>query len=245
MKQQGGPEEKLRTRIDQAQEGLRRLAREVISAQEEERRRLSRALHDEAGQALVALKVDLELIREDLPADQVSLRRRMADAITLTDETMEQIRLLARDLHPPALDTVGLGATREDFCDEFAKRTELSIDYSGVELPPMPEEVKICLYRFVQEALTNVAKHAAASQVSVALRHSEGTIRLSVEDDGRGFDAESRLSAVGWPLGVGLEGMQERVESLGGRLELCSRPGEGTRTTAYIPLPQADREEEV
>lgn len=245
MKQQGRSEEKLRTRVDQAQEGLRRLAREVLSAQEEERQRLSRALHDEAGQALVALKINLELIRDDLPPDQVSLRRRMADAIALTDETMERIRLLARDLHPPALDTLGLGATLEDFCNEFAQRTKLTIDYSGGDLPALPKAVKICLYRFVQEALTNVAKHALATQVSVALRQNDEAVRLSVEDDGRGFDVESRLSATGWPLGVGLEGMQERVESLGGRLEICSRRGEGTRTTAYIPLPNMNSEGEA
>jgi signal transduction histidine kinase len=216
-------------------ERLRRLAQQIISAQEKERRRLSRALHDEAGQALTALKISLELIQADLPVEFGPLHRRMGDAAALTDATMEQIRLLAQDLHPPALDAVGLGPTLQGFCRDFAERTRLSIDYLGLELPMLPEAVNICLYRFLQEALTNVAKHACASQVCVALRCDAEAVSLSVEDDGRGFDQQAGLSVSGWPMGIGLLGMQERLESLGGQLEIESRPGQGTRLVAYLP----------
>ncbi len=224
-------EEELRA----SRERLRRLTQQTVSAQEEERQRLSRALHDEAGQALTALKISLELIQEDLPLESGLLRQRIGDAAALTTTTMEQIRLLAQDLRPPALDAVGLGPTLQGFCRDFAKRTQLSIDYLGLELPMLPEAVNICLYRFLQEALTNVAKHACANQVCVALRHDAETVSLSVEDDGRGFDGQARLSVSGWPMGIGLLGMQERLESLGGRLEIESRPGQGTRLVAHLP----------
>jgi PAS domain S-box-containing protein len=218
-----------------AREQLRRLAQRIVSAQEEERRRLSRALHDEAGQALIALKISLQLIQEDLPVDFGLLRQRIGDAAALTTTTMEQIRLLAQDLRPPALDAVGLNPTLEGFCRDFAQRTQLSIDYLGLESPVLPEAANSCLYRFLQEALTNVAKHACANQVCVALRCDAETVSLSVEDDGRGFDRQARLSVSGWPMGIGLLGMQERLESLGGHLEIESRPGQGTRLVAYLP----------
>ena len=218
-----------------ANEQLRRLARQIVSAQEEERQRLSRALHDEAGQALTALRISLELIQDDLPVEFDLLRQRIGDAAALTDATMEQIRLLARDLRPPALDAVGLNPTLEAFCRDFAKRTQLPIDYLGLGLPMLPEAVNMCLYRFLQEALTNVAKHACANQVCVALRYDAETVSLSVEDDGRGFDKQARLSVSGWPMGIGLLGMQERLESLGGRLEIESQPGQGTRLVAHLP----------
>jgi PAS domain S-box-containing protein len=222
--------------VSASRERLRRLAQQIVLAQEEERRRLSRALHDEAGQALTALKISLELIGQDLPVEFGSLRQRIGDAAALTDATMEQIRSLAQDLRPPALDALGLGPTLEGFCRDFARRTGLSIDYLGLELPVLPEAVNTCLYRFLQEALTNVAKHACANQVCVALRCDAKTVSLSVQDDGRGFDKGARLFVSGWPMGIGLLGMQERLESLGGRLEIESWPGQGTCLAAHLPV---------
>jgi PAS domain S-box-containing protein len=215
-------------------ERLRRLTQQVVSAQEEERHRLSRELHDEAGQALTALKISLDLIQSDLPVEAGSLRQRLSEAVTLTETTMEQIRLLAYGLRPPALDAVGLNYTLEGLCRDFAERTQLSIDYAGAELPVLPEAANICLYRFLQEALTNVAKHAHANQVWAALRCDVETVSLSVEDDGQGFEVQSRAST-----GIGLLGMQERIELLGGRLDIESWPGQGTRLTARIPLHKA------
>ena len=223
--------------FEQVQTGRERLAwltQQVVSAQEEERQRLSRGLHDEAGQALTALKISLELIQSDLPEETGSLRQRLGEAVALTETTMEQIRLLARDLRPPALDTVGLNYTLEGLCRDFAERTQLSVDYVGAELPVLPEAVNICLYRFLQEALTNVAKHAHASQVRIALSCDAETVSLSVEDDGQGFDVQARMSR-----GIGLLGMRERIELLGGQLEVNSWPGQDTRLTARIPLQKA------
>jgi len=222
--------------VGTSREQLRQLAQQIVSDQEEERRRWSRALHDEAGQALTALKVSLELIEADLPVEFDSLRRRISDAAVLATTTMEQIRLLAQDLHPPALDAVGLNPALESYCRDFAERTGLSIDYLGLELPALPEAFNTCLYRFLQEALTNVVKHARAYHVRIALRHDAETVNLSVEDDGQGFDRQVWLSVSGWPMGIGLLGMQERLESLGGRLEIASRPGQGTRLVAHLPV---------
>jgi signal transduction histidine kinase len=215
-------------------ERLRRLTQQVVSAQEEERRRLSRELHDEAGQALTALKISLDLIQSDLPVEAGSLRQRLAEAGALTETTMEQIRLLAYGLRPPALDAVGLSYTLEGLCRDFAERTQLSIGYAGAELPVLPEAANMCLYRVLQEALTNVAKHADANQVRVALRCDTETVNLLVEDDGQGFEVQAGTSA-----GIGLLGMQERIELLGGQLEIESWPGQGTRLTAHIPLQRA------
>ncbi|MBI4572142.1 MAG: GAF domain-containing protein [candidate division NC10 bacterium] len=216
-------------------ERLERLTRKVVSAQEEERRSLSRELHDEAGQALTALRIGLELVLADLPQAMGALRQRIGQAVALTEATTEQIRLLAQDLRPPALDTVGLNATLEGFCQDFAKRTGSSIAYRGTELPGVSDSASICLYRFLQEALTNAAKHAQANQVRVALRSEGETIRLSVEDDGRGFDSVAVTSISGQRTGIGLLGMRERLDALGGRLEIQSEPGTGARLIATIP----------
>jgi signal transduction histidine kinase/DNA-binding response OmpR family regulator len=215
-------------------ERLRRLTQQVVSAQEEERRRLSRELHDEAGQALTALKISLDLIQSDLPVEAGSLRQRLGEAGALTETTMEQIRLLAYGLRPPALDAVGLSYTLEGLCRDFAERTQLPIDYAGAELPVLPEAVNMCLYRVLQEALTNVAKHADANQVRAALCCDAETVSLAVEDDGQGFEVQAGTS-----VGIGLLGMQERIELLGGQLEIESWPGQGTRLMAHIPLQKA------
>jgi|GEM_PF-1609611 len=215
---------------------LQQLARQLVSAQEDERQRLSRALHDEAGQALTALKISLNLIGEDLPDNDASLHQRIKDATALTDTTMERIRLLAQGLRPPALDAVGLNHTLESLCQDFGDRIQLPIEYHGLELPWLSGPINIILYRFVQEALTNVAKHASAERVSVVLYHDTQTLWLSVEDDGQGFDPRSRATDPGYSTGIGLLGMQERLESLGGRLEIESLPGQGSHLVAHIPL---------
>jgi signal transduction histidine kinase len=215
---------------------LQQLARQVASAQEEERQRLSRALHDEAGQALTALKISLNLIGEDLPEAETLLRQRISDAAALTDTTMERLRLLAQDLRPPALDAVGLNHTLDGLCQDFGERTQLAIAYQGQELPMLPGLVNIVLYRFVQEALTNAAKHAGAKQISVVLWHDAETVHLSVADDGLGFDPQSQASTLGCSKGMGLLSMQERIESLGGSLEIESQLGLGTCLVAHIPL---------
>ena len=221
--------------LETGEEELRRLTQKVIEAQEEERHRVSRELHDEAGQALTALKISLDLIRSDLSVDTGPLHQRILGAVDLTDTTMEKIRLLARGLRPPELDAVGLNPTLEGFCREFAQLTQLSIDYSGVEMPTLPDTFSISFYRFLQEALANVAKHAMATRVRVELSHNADAVSLMVEDDGRGFIPGRPATGAGQSKGIGLLGMEERFELLGGRLKVESRPGQGTRLVAQVP----------
>jgi PAS domain S-box-containing protein len=228
------------------------LAREVIRAQEEERYRVSRELHDEAGQALTALKVSMEMMLADLsPADPAGPGLAAADrdidaagrfhkglvaALALCDSTMSQIRILAHDLRPAALEDLGLNLTLEGFCRDFAERTRMRIEYAGQDIPLIPGEAEICLYRFLQESLTNVAKHANANRVQVALTCQAKVITLSVEDDGCGFDASATRRSQGQNHGIGLLGMEERLVSIGGRLEIESIPGLGARLMAQIPV---------
>jgi signal transduction histidine kinase len=152
------------------------------------------------------------------------------------DATRERIRLLAHDLRPPALDTVGLNLTLEDFCHHFSRRTSLAIAYHGVSLPGLPDAVNICLYRFLQEALTNVARHAQATQVEVRLQAESHTVCLAVTDNGRGFASGPRLAPARQGMGLGLVGMQERIAMLGGWLDIESVPGQHTRLAAFVPM---------
>lgn len=225
------------TRRKRAEEAIQRLAKRVVYAQEEERHRLSRELHDEAGQALTALKLSLELIAADLPAGASGLRQNLAEAIALAESTKERVRLLAQGLRPPALDTVGLNLTLEAFCRDFSRRTQLPIDYQGMEVPGLSDAMNICLYRVLQEALTNVARHAHATHVDVRLSREGPLVRLSITDNGRGFSHNATRMLQRW-AGIGLLGMRERVELLGGWLEIESELGRGVRTVANLPVNQ-------
>ena len=220
--------------VDLGRERLLDLTQRVVLAQEEERGRLSRELHDEAGQALTALRISLGLIHDDLPTDAVSLRQRLDETMKLTESITDQLRFLAQALRPPGLEAAGLDSTLEGLCRGFYRRTKVPVEYAGAELPRVPDTIGIHLYRFLQEALTNVSKHAQACRVRVALAHDSEVLSLSVEDDGVGFDVASTLGAK--PQGgIGLIGMQERLDLLNGRLEITSQPGHGTRLLASVP----------
>jgi signal transduction histidine kinase len=215
-------------------ERLQQLAQRIISVQEEERQRVSYELHDEAGQVLTALMLSLELTRASLPDELTAARRNISEAVELTGETMEQIRMLAHDLRTPSLDTIGLNPTLHGLCQDVAGRTGLSVKYTGSELPPVPDTLALSLYRVAQEALSNVVKHAEAENVKVTLTFDENAIQLSVEDDGKGFRPGATLYNTAHP-GIGLPGLRERLETLGGNLTVISAPGDGTRLLATIP----------
>ena len=226
---------RLYSQLELERERLRRLTMRVVSEEEEERHRVSRELHDEAGQALTALKISLGLVHSDMPEDAGTLRDTLAGAVAMTETTMEKIRLLARGLRPPELDAVGLNDTLEGYCREFAQRTHLDITYAGEVSLELSDAVTICLYRFLQEALTNVARHAEATRVGVSLRQGSNAVTLSVEDDGKGFVNPPIIHSGDKGLGIGLIGMQERFELLGGRVDIQSAPGEGARLVASVP----------
>lgn len=224
------------TRRKRAEETNQELLKRLLHAHEEERQRLSRELHDEAGQALTALKLSLELIQSEIPAAARSARANLTEAIHLTEATKEQIRILARGLRPPALDALGLNLTLESFCRDFARRTQLAIGYQGEEIPGLPDVANMCLYRTLQEALSNVVKHAGATRVNVRLRRDVDHVRLIVEDNGAGPGNGVRRPSRKKPGGIGLIGMKERLDLFGGGLDIEKADAGGMRLSAHLPL---------
>ncbi|WP_448567961.1 histidine kinase [Thermus sp.] len=192
-----------------------------LKAQEEERGRVARELHDEVGQALTGLILGLEGVRGE-----------RAEALKeLARSTLAEVRRLALDLRPSVLDHLGLEAALRRYVREFSERTGVEVDFSFHLARPLSWELETVVYRVVQEALTNVARHSGSPRASVGVVEAFGEVRVFVEDEGRGFDP----MAVG-PDHQGLWGMRERVELLGGRLLVESAPGEGTRLQVRLPL---------
>lgn len=222
--------------VKQMADQLRGLAKRVVMAQEEERLRVSRELHDEAGQALTALKISLELIRDSLSPDARELILNLNEAISLTHTTRKKIRFLAQGLRPPVLDTLGINLALEDLCRDFSRRTQINIHYQGMEIPAQPDAIQICLYRFLQEALTNVAEHARASHILVNLELHDSQINLSVQDNGQGIDGDKDKLVSQNSKGMGLLGMRERLRLLYGKLEIDSDKDSGTRVVARLPV---------
>ena len=217
-----------------SQTRLRYLTDRLVSAQEDERQRISLELHDDAGQALTALKIKLSLIRSGLPEKSEETQEQLTDAIDLTSETMDRIRSLAHDLRPPSLAAVGINQSMEDFCQRITKHTGLFVDYAGEELYDLPGYYEISLYRVLQEALTNVVKHAQASLATVRLGIKDAQIFLEIADNGIGFDPPNS-SQMEEKDGLGLLGILERIEALGGTLELSSQSNRGTTLLVQVP----------
>ena len=215
--------------------GLQRLSRRLIDVQESERRRLAQDLHDDTGQALTALKISLELTRNELAKTSDHSKERLTDAVALTDETLQRIRTIAHGLRPPIIDTIGLNAALEGLCQNFEHHTGISVVYSGVDTQGNSGTIDICLYRILQEGLTNSVKHGEATRIDVKLNMSDQALYLSIADNGKGFDTNSILTTQD-DTGIGLIDMRERLESLHGHLEIQSQPGRGTRLVASVPL---------
>jgi signal transduction histidine kinase len=212
----------------------RRVEREallrVVTAQEAERRRLARELHDETGQALTSILLGLRAVEE--AHGEADMRDALASVRELVRSTLQDVRRLAVELRPSALDDFSLVPALERLTSSFATQTGIDVDLEAT-LPGarLPSEVETALYRLVQEALTNVVKHARASRVSVVLTRKGDAVSVVVEDDGVGFEAARARSE-----GLGLVGMRERVALLGGRLAIESRPGAGTTFVAEVPV---------
>jgi signal transduction histidine kinase len=220
-------------------EQLKGLSRRLLTAQEEERRGLAVELHDELGQVLTAVKINLaSLERQSGPSTAPSHLR---DAIASVDRAMERVRDIALDLRPSVLDDLGLAAAVRWYADRFARSTRVEAHLSIDAVPHLPPELEIACFRVTQEALTNVARHAQARNVWVELHLVAEALDLKVRDDGIGFDAvAARERAIGG-ASMGLLGMQERVSLLGGEYELSTRPGGGTKVRARFRLGESSR----
>jgi signal transduction histidine kinase len=228
--------ERQRERAEHAEQELRRLSRQLVKAQEEERKALSRELHDEVGQALTALRMDLGNLAAAPPEVEPAFHERLAESKRLVERTMQVVRDLAMGLRPSMLDDLGLVPALEWQVREFSRRTAIPVDLNvdGV-LEALPEGHRTCVYRVVQEALTNCARHAQATRVRIALHGGPGRLSLTVQDDGVGFAVDERLRT---GAGLGLIGLQERVRALGGGVEIVSQPRKGASLSVVLPLPQ-------
>ena len=213
---------------------MRALSRRLVDAQESERRRIARDLHDDTGQDLSALKVSLELTQKELAGVPEGTQERLRDAVSITDETLEKLRTIAHDLRPPMLDTFGLNAALDGFCKSFAHRTRITVVYHGMNCSKLSHTIDVCLYRILQEGLANCVKHGHATHVEVELKQTDHTIQLSILDNGQGFDPDRAIENQ-VDAGMGLIDMRERLEPFDGRLDINSKPGAGTVLIASIP----------
>jgi PAS domain S-box-containing protein len=211
------------------------LSARLLSVQEAERGRLARELHDEFGQRLTAIKLNVHAIGRDPNAADVS--QRVADCLALVDDTLVRIRERALDLRPAMLDDMGLGAALEWYCRRQEERADVCILLDGVDqLGVLPDELATTAYRLVQESVSNALRHSGCTTVAVRLERTSHCLQLVVADDGKGFDSSADSGG-----GFGLMAMRERVTLVGGRFSLESKVGEGTQLTVALPLGSGER----
>jgi signal transduction histidine kinase len=220
-----------RTLVEQ-RENIRQMAERTVTAQEEERQRISRELHDDLGQELTTHLLALRNLQEDLSLPAEAIFERLQLLHDQSYEILIKLRRLARDLRPPVLDALGLKVAMQTYCVEFTRRTGLPVIFEAdSSLPEFPDIYNITLYRVLQEALTNIVKHAQASQVWVDLNLEDDIVNLTIQDNGIGFSEEKPRSN-----GIGLTGLHERITIAGGTLNINSTPRHGTILSAQFPL---------
>lgn len=221
-----------------AEERAKTLARKIIHLQEDERKRISREMHDEMGQLLTAISLDVWNLGQSLDKHDIKqVRQRLGEIRNLVDELDDKVGEITLDLRPPMLDDLGLAPTLRWYVDHFIGRTDievgLEIEKSLKEIPP---EIATALYRITQEALTNVVKHAQANHVVIDLICTAYAITLRIKDDGHGFKFEGGENLPSTSQGMGLIGIRDRADLLGGTMQVQSQPGQGTMIEVEIPL---------
>jgi signal transduction histidine kinase len=225
----GGDDELLRSR-----DRLQTLSRRLIGAQEMERQRIARELHDDIGQALSAVKMNLQSVRRAAGAAAMAVQ--IQESIESIDQALRRVRDLSVALRPSLLDDLGLVPALRWFVDRQSARAGFQCRFEADESIQPPAEVQIACFRIAQEALTNVARHAGAKNVDLELRRRGEMLELTVSDDGRGFDVKMAVERVGADASLGLLGMRERARLLGGRVTIESTRRGGTTVHARIPL---------
>lgn len=212
------------------------LLRQFVNVQEEERRRISRELHDQCGQELTALTLGLKFLEASVN-ENPEAHKRLANLQELVSGIAREVHHLALELRPAALDELGLSSALTNHLETWSSRTGIQVDFEthGLE-SRLPNEVETAIYRSLQEALTNVAKHTTSKNVSVILTRRDREVLAIVEDEGPGFDIESIIRDAGLIQRLGLLGMRERIEAVGGRLDIESAPDAGTTIYARVPL---------
>jgi signal transduction histidine kinase len=230
--------ERVNVQLHERERMRQQLLRTVISAQEDERKRIARELHDETSQTLAALGMGLDtaIARSDVP----EARQKLADARRLVDRMNAELHRLIVNLRPSVLDDLGLAAAIEWFAERHLAAAGIAVRCELGDLDVrLPSEMEAAVFRVVQEAINNIARHAHAESVLIQLSGEEGVLTVEIEDDGRGFDVASAADGPGSLRGVGLLGMRERIAILGGTLQIDSEPGEGTRILIKVPVTTA------
>jgi PAS domain S-box-containing protein len=211
------------------------LSRKVLMAQEEERGRVSRDLHDELGQILTALHLELDMLRKRIPETDKNIVSGFGNATAMVEKAAEELRHVCRGLRPPLLDDLGvepaIGLLVEDFRQRTGVQVDLQVELDEEQLS-VPPEVSLAVYRVLQESLNNVNRHANAKEVSISLERNGKALRLSVYDDGRGFDADDAAAITGF----GIAGMRERALLVNGTIDIRSEPFQGTQVVFSVPL---------
>ncbi|HTD93312.1 MAG TPA: PAS domain S-box protein [Chitinophagaceae bacterium] len=218
--------------LQQSYEEIRRLTEHLQKIREEERRYIAREIHDELGQQLTAIKMDVAWIDKKMPDESIDIKRKLKNIISLLDGSNQSIRRILSELRPRILDDHGLLEGIEWLGQQFAETTGIPVKLTVPEKDIIvSEQIATCIFRVCQEALTNITRHSHAKKVSNSITIVEKSIVLVIEDDGTGFDIESVQTTTSF----GILGMKERVLSLGGKFELVSSPGKGTKITASLP----------
>jgi signal transduction histidine kinase len=223
------------------QEQMRQLSHQILLAQEEERKQISRELHDEIAQTLAGINVYLAALKVESTASTKGLGRNIARTQRLVEKSVDIVHRFARELRPTVLDDLGLIPALHSFMKGFTERTRIPIRFTafaGVE--QLSNTKRTMLYRVAQEALTNIAKHAGAGLVKVSLQKFSNDVRLEISDDGKSFQVERVLHAKRNKR-LGLIGMRERVEIVGGTFSVESAPGKGTTVRAQIPFGNSNK----
>ena len=213
---------------------LRYLSSQLLTAQESERRRISRELHDELGQSLALLKLQLSVTKQRLPE---AAQHQYDEQMHAIDQIIENVRRLSRDLRPAVLDDLGLSAALQWLTKNFEKNFKIRVSVDTPDINHFfSHDAQIMIYRVFQEALTNIRKHAGAKNVSVMIKRQEDWVSFVVEDDGKGFDVTKALTKDVLQRGLGISTMDERIRMLKGSLNLWSQAGAGTRISFTIPI---------
>ena len=224
--------------LKEQSEQLRILSARLSEAEEAERRRIARELHDQVGQNLTVVGINLNILRSMLPEEDMKMvqNRLVEDSLTLVEQTTEYTRSLMADLRPPDMDDYGLVAAIRWYSERFSMRTDIEVIMEGKEINPRPTAyIENNVFRIVQEVLTNISKHAKAKSAKINVAVTEGKLRLIIIDDGVGFDP-AEVQKAGEHHGWGLMTMAERAEVIGGRFSLESETGKGTQVTVEVPL---------
>ena len=232
---------KAKDALRESEKQLRLLSSQLLTAQETERRRISRELHDDLGGTLAVLKLRSSFIEKNLQKDQAELREEFKQNLEHIDQLIDNVDRLSRDLSPSILDDFGFTPALRRLIDNFIKNYHVKAASDIVDVDHLfPRDSQIMVYRIFQEALTNIGKHAQAKNVSVKVRKDDRRISFSVEDDGKGFDVKLAAMTEASERGLGLATMDERARMLGGSLDLRSEEGKGTRITLSIPVKKGE-----